>query len=103
MIRIDIVEPPPPPVVLLVQGELHLPELEILETELRRWLAPGGRVVVDLTGVPTVNWIGLERLQQWVEEPRTGGRLTLRCAARSLRNLLRARGVAIEDDGPENP
>jgi hypothetical protein len=101
MIRIDVVEHTPKQVVLQVQGDLHSTEMDLLEGEVRRWRAQVAQVVLDLTLVPVVNWTGLERLQQWVQEPPlaepgTGARLTLRCGSRGLRNQLRAHGVPVE-------
>jgi ABC-type transporter Mla MlaB component len=108
MIRIDVLEQRQEQVVLQVQGDLHATEMELLEGEVRRWLGPVDQVVLDLSGVPVVNGIGLERLQQWVAAPpqealREGVRLTLRCRARCLRNLLRARGVPVEGGTEDDP
>ena len=108
MIRIDVREQTQRQVVLQVQGDLHSLEMDLLEGEVRRWLGQVGQVVLDLSGVPVVNWIGLDRLQQWVQEPpqaepRAGVRLTLRCRARCLRNLPRARGVPVDGGEGEDP
>jgi ABC-type transporter Mla MlaB component len=108
MIRIDVLEQTQEQVVLQVQGDLHATEMELLEGEVRRWLGQVEQVVLDLSGVPVVNWTGLDRLQQWVvvppqEAPREGVRLTLRCRARCLRNLLRARGVPVEGGTEDDP
>ena len=101
MIRIDVVEHTQKQVVLQVQGDLHTREMDLLEGEMRRWQAQVAQVVLDLTKVPVVNWVGLGRLDQWVQEPLpagpgTGARLTLRCGSRCLRNQLRAHGVPVE-------
>ena len=101
MIRIDVVEHTQKQVVLQVQGDLHTREMDLLEGEMRRWQAQVAQVVLDLTKVPVVNWVGLGRLAQWVQapplaEPGTGARLTLRCSSRGVRNQLRAHGVPVE-------
>jgi ABC-type transporter Mla MlaB component len=108
MIRIDVLEQTQEQVVLQVQGDLHATEMELLEGEVRRWLGPVDQVVLDLSGVPVVNGIGLDRLQQWVQAPppgapREGVRLTLRCRGRCLRHLLRARGVPVEGGTEDDP
>ena len=108
MIRIDVLEQTQEQVVLQVQGDLHATEMELLEGEVRRWLGQVGQVVLDLSGVPVVNWIGLDRLQQWVQEPpqtepREGVRLTLRCRGRCLRHLLQARGVPVDGGTDDDP
>ncbi len=101
MIRIDVVKHTPKQVVLQVQGDLHATEMDLLEGEVRRWQTQVAHVVLDLTKVPVVNWVGLGRLDQWVQEPPqvepgTSARLTLRCGSRGVRNQLRARGVPVE-------
>lgn len=101
MIRIDVMEQTREQVVLQVQGELHATEMDLLEGEVRRWRTQVEHVVLNLTMVPVVNWTGLGRLEQWVQElsPSESGpgtRLTLRCASRGLRNQLCGRGVPVE-------
>jgi len=101
MIRIDVVKQTEKQVVLQVQGDLHTTEMDLLEGEVSRWRDQVAHVVLDLTKVPVVNWMGLGRLEQWVQEPPlaepgTGARLTLRCGSRCLRNQLRAHGVPVE-------
>jgi len=61
----------------------------------------GKQVVLDLTKVPVMNWLGLERLEPWVQalpssESGTGTRLTLRCDSRCLRHQLEACGLPVE-------
>ena len=102
MIRIDVVEHTQKQVVLQVQGELHSREMDLLEEEADRWRVQVAHVVLDLSLVPVVNWVGLGRLQQWVQEaplaePGTGGQLALRCSSRGVRNQLRAHGVPVEE------
>ena len=101
MIRIDVVEQTEKQVVLQVQGDLHSREMDLLEEEVDRWRTQVAHVVLDLTLVPVVNWIGLGRLAQWVQEaplaePGTSARLTLRCSSRGVRNQLHAHGVPVE-------
>ena len=102
MIRIDVVEHTQKQVVLQVQGELHSREMDLLEEEADRWRVQVAHVVLDLSLVPVVNWVGLGRLQQWVQESPlaelgTSARLTLRCSSRGVRNQLRAHGVPVEE------
>jgi ABC-type transporter Mla MlaB component len=108
MIRIDVIEQTPRQVVLQVQGDLHVREMELLEGEVRRWLGQVDQVVLDLSGVPVVNWLGIERLRQWVAvppqgEPRAGVRLTLRCGVCGLRHLLAMHGVPVEGGTDDDP
>ena len=92
MVRIDVGE-----VVLQVQGALHTTELTLLEGEVKRWVAQGAAVTLDVSGVGAINWVGLEQLQQWVEYY---PRLRLRCQARELRGRLQAQGSVLDEGGP---
>ena len=92
MVRIDVSA-----VVLQVQGELHTTELTLLEGEVKRWVAQGAAVTLDVSGVRAINWVGLEQVQSWVEHY---PRLRLRCQARELRGRLEAQGTVLDEGGP---
>ena len=88
MLRITLVSQTPEEVVLKVEGRVSKEDVPVLEEEGSRWLRKVGHLVLDLTGVRSIDRSGIGVLQRWGEQG-----LVLRSGSVYNRALLAAHGL----------
>lgn len=84
MMRITLLSQSSDEVVLKVEGWVSGEDVDLLEQEGCRWLRQAGRLVLDLSGVKSIDTKGLALLKRWPD-----GQLTLRGESSFVRMLLR--------------
>ena len=84
MMRITLLSHGPDEVVLKVEGWVSGEAVDLLEQEGSRWLRQAGHLVLDLSGVKSIDSRGVALLNRWSDE-----QLGLRGESSFVRMLLR--------------
>ena len=84
--------------VLQVDGRVAGDAVTLLEEEGRRWLQQGRRLILDLSGVRTIDPEAVELLKRW-----TGDGVRLSGASPFIEQLLLAHGLSLADPGASQP
>ena len=87
MMRLTVVSQTPAEMILKVEGWISGAEVALLEEEGTR-LQEGERLVLDLSGVHSIDEDGIALLQRW-----SGDRLELRGGSAFVRRLLEVNGL----------
>ena len=84
MMRITLLSQSPDEVVLKVEGWVSGEDVDLLEQEGSRWLRQAGHLVLDLSGVKSIDSRGIALLKRW-----PGEQLALRGESSFVHMLLR--------------
>lgn len=88
MLRITVTAQTKEELVLKVEGRISGEDVTLLEQEGTRWLQEAGCLVLDLTGVQSIDRAGISLLKHW-----SGKRLVLRGGSLFVRTLLATHGM----------
>ena len=91
MIRITVVTQTKEEVVLKVEGWMEEEAVDILAQEGERYIQQTERLVLDLTGIRSIDDTGIRLLQRW-----SGEHTVLRGASRFIQTLLKVHGLNME-------
>jgi anti-anti-sigma regulatory factor len=98
MLRLTVLSQTPEEAVLKIEGWVTGEEVCLLAQEGARLLAASRRLVLELTGVVSIDAAGIVLLEQWA-----GDRLILRDGSPLIRRLLERHGLRCEGAQHMNP
>ena len=93
MLRITRMDQTPETAVLKIEGWVCGSDVRLLAEEGEQLLRNSHRLVLDLSGVQSIDEAGIAQLKQWA-----GERLALRGAEPFIGTLLKSDGLALEDE-----
>lgn len=93
MLRITLMDRTAKAAVLKIEGWVSGQDVQLLAEEGTRLLGESHRLVLDLSGVQSIDRMGIAQLRQWA-----GDRLALRGAEPFIRALLESEGLGLACD-----